>query len=148
MKQILLLLALALATAKLHAQPYPFQNPGLDDEVRLDNLISLMTLDEKINCLSTRPSVPRLGISGTRIVEGLHGLALSGPANWAVRNFGDALGCEYARRMGLPVKKLVMPTNENDEFPKEQKKQFLPHLEQAGHKHRHNKLFGEEYDQN
>lgn len=32
-------------------------------------------------------------------------------------NFGDALGCEYARRMGLPVKKLVMPTNENDEFP-------------------------------
>jgi threonine synthase len=32
-------------------------------------------------------------------------------------NFGDALGCEYVRRMGLPVKKLVMPTNENDEFP-------------------------------
>jgi threonine synthase len=32
-------------------------------------------------------------------------------------NFGDALGCEYARRMGLPVKKLVMPTNENNEFP-------------------------------
>jgi threonine synthase len=33
-------------------------------------------------------------------------------------NFGDALGCEYARRMGLPVRTLVMPTNENDEFPK------------------------------
>ena len=32
-------------------------------------------------------------------------------------NFGDALGCEYARRMGLPVRMLVMPTNENDEFP-------------------------------
>ena len=32
-------------------------------------------------------------------------------------NFGDALGCEYARRMGLPVAKLIMPTNENDEFP-------------------------------
>ncbi len=44
-----------------------------------------MTLDEKINCLSTRPSVARLGIKGTRIVEGLHGLALSGPANWAVQ---------------------------------------------------------------
>ncbi|MBP1711174.1 MAG: threonine synthase, partial [Deltaproteobacteria bacterium] len=27
-------------------------------------------------------------------------------------NFGDALGCEYARRA-----KLIMPTNENDEFP-------------------------------
>ncbi|MBN1829537.1 MAG: threonine synthase, partial [Deltaproteobacteria bacterium] len=33
-------------------------------------------------------------------------------------NFGNALGCEYARRMGLPVKVLVMPTNENDEFPR------------------------------
>jgi len=33
-------------------------------------------------------------------------------------NFGDALGCEYARRMGLPLEKLVMPTNENDEFPR------------------------------
>jgi threonine synthase len=32
-------------------------------------------------------------------------------------NFGNALGCEYARRMGLPVARLVMPTNENDEFP-------------------------------
>ncbi len=33
-------------------------------------------------------------------------------------NFGDALGCEYARRMGLPVRKLIMPTNANDEFPR------------------------------
>jgi len=33
-------------------------------------------------------------------------------------NFGDALGCEYARRMGLPLHRLVMPTNENDEFPR------------------------------
>ena len=33
-------------------------------------------------------------------------------------NFGDALGCEYARRMGLPVEKLVMPTNENNEVPR------------------------------
>jgi len=32
-------------------------------------------------------------------------------------NFGDALGCEYARRMGLPVARLIMPTNENSEFP-------------------------------
>jgi threonine synthase len=33
-------------------------------------------------------------------------------------NFGNALGCEYARRMGLPVGMLLMPTNENDEFPR------------------------------
>jgi threonine synthase len=28
------------------------------------------------------------------------------------------MGCEIARRMGLPIEKLVMPTNENDEFPR------------------------------
>ncbi|MBN1665040.1 MAG: threonine synthase [Deltaproteobacteria bacterium] len=33
-------------------------------------------------------------------------------------NFGDALGCEFARRVGLPVKRLLMPTNDNDEFPR------------------------------
>lgn len=32
-------------------------------------------------------------------------------------NFGNAFGCEIARRMGLPLKRLLMPTNENDEFP-------------------------------
>jgi len=32
-------------------------------------------------------------------------------------NFGNAFGCELARRMGLPLRKLVMPTNANDEFP-------------------------------
>ncbi len=33
-------------------------------------------------------------------------------------NFGNSLGCEIARRMGLPVKKIVIATNENDEFPR------------------------------
>ena len=32
-------------------------------------------------------------------------------------NFGNSLGCEIARRMGLPVKKMIIATNENDEFP-------------------------------
>ena len=32
-------------------------------------------------------------------------------------NFGNAFGCELARRMGLPLQRLVMPTNANDEFP-------------------------------
>lgn len=101
MKQILLLLALSLTAATLHAQPYPFQNTGLADDERLDNLISLMTLDEKFNCLSTRPAVPRLGISGTRIVEGLHGLALSGPANWAVRGKGASVTTTFPQSIGL-----------------------------------------------
>ena len=59
-------------------QNYPFQDSNLKDDKRLDNLISLMTLDEKINCLSPTLTIPRLGIKGTKIVEGLHGLALSG----------------------------------------------------------------------
>ncbi|HEY0866412.1 MAG TPA: glycoside hydrolase family 3 C-terminal domain-containing protein [Fimbriimonas sp.] len=62
---------------------HPFQNPELPTEKRIDNLLSMMTLDEKIACLSTDPSVPRLGVKGSRHVEGLHGLAQGGPANWS-----------------------------------------------------------------
>ncbi|KQB43754.1 Beta-glucosidase-like glycosyl hydrolase [Flavobacterium daejeonense] len=63
-------------------QQYPFQNPNLDVEKCIDNLLSLMTLDEKIAVLSTNPSVPRLGVVGAGHVEGLHGLALGGPGKW------------------------------------------------------------------
>lgn len=61
---------------------YPFQNSNLPAEDRITNLLSLMTLDEKVIALSTDPSVPRLGVHGTGHVEGLHGLALGGPGNW------------------------------------------------------------------
>jgi beta-glucosidase len=63
--------------------PMPaYFNPALDDESRIDALLSELTLKEKISCLSTNPTVPRLGISGTGHVEGLHGLALGGPGRW------------------------------------------------------------------
>ncbi|MDT5120994.1 MAG: beta-glucosidase [Acidobacteriota bacterium] len=61
---------------------YPFQNPDLPIEERLNNLLSLMTLDEKIACLGTNPSVPRLGVKGSGHVEGIHGLAQGGPGKW------------------------------------------------------------------
>lgn len=32
-------------------------------------------------------------------------------------NFGNSLGCEIARRMGLPVEKIIIAVNENREFP-------------------------------
>jgi len=64
---------------------YPFQNPDLNVEKRIDNIISLLTLDEKISCLSTNPSVPRLGIKGSGHIEGLHGVALGGPGGWGRR---------------------------------------------------------------
>ncbi|UCG28153.1 MAG: glycoside hydrolase family 3 C-terminal domain-containing protein, partial [Bacteroidales bacterium] len=45
--------------------------------------------------------IPRLGVKGTRIVEGLHGLALSGPANWAVRGKGEATTTTFPQAIGL-----------------------------------------------
>ncbi len=61
---------------------YPFQDPNLPIEQRVDNILALMTLEEKIACLGTHPDVPRLGIKGAGHVEGLHGLAMGGPGGW------------------------------------------------------------------
>jgi beta-glucosidase len=57
---------------------YPFRNPALPNEERIDNLLSLLTLDEKIALLSTTLGVPRLDISSVENVEGIHGLVLTG----------------------------------------------------------------------
>jgi len=62
--------------------PYPFQDPNLPLEEKIDNILSLMTLDEKVVCLSTNPSVPRLGIVGSGHIEGLHGVAMGEPGGW------------------------------------------------------------------
>lgn len=61
---------------------YPFQNPNLPTEQRIDNLLSLMTLQEKIDALSTDPDIPRLRVHGSGHIEGLHGVALGGPGGW------------------------------------------------------------------
>ena len=61
---------------------YPFQDPEIPVEERIDNLLSLMTLDEKVSALSTNPDVPRLNVKGTGHVEGLHGLSMGGPGKW------------------------------------------------------------------
>ncbi len=77
---------------------YLFQNPDLPLEQRVENIVSLMTLDEKVACLGTNPSVERLGIKGTGHVEGLHGLALGGPGGWGrpvpvpTTQFSQAIG--------------------------------------------------------
>jgi beta-glucosidase len=83
-----LLICAATAAVAIHsqqprpAQQYPFQNPDLPIEQRVDNILSLMTLDEKIECLDTNPSVPRLGITASGHVEGIHGLTQGGPGKW------------------------------------------------------------------
>jgi len=81
-KTQLLAIILALNSALTAQTTYSFQNTALSDDKRVENLLSLMTLDEKVNALSTNLGVPRLGIRNTGHSEGLHGMALGGPGNW------------------------------------------------------------------
>ena len=53
---------------------YPFNDPTLPMEKRIDNLLSLMTVDEKVDCLGTRTGVPRLGVPNIGSSEGIHGV--------------------------------------------------------------------------
>jgi beta-glucosidase len=73
-------------SALAQTNQYPFQNPDLPLEERVNNIVSLMTLQEKVAFLSSRPGVPRLGIRAMGHVEGLHGLARGGPSNWGRHN--------------------------------------------------------------
>lgn len=82
-------------------QQYPFQNPNLETEKRIDNLLSLMTLEEKVAVLSTNPSVPRLGVVGTGHVEGLHGLALGGPGKWGGKGKEPLTTTTFPQAYGL-----------------------------------------------
>ena len=81
--QIPLLISLVVPHALLAqsaAPAYPFRDPSLALERRVDNVLSLMTVEEKIGSLDTKGVVmPRLGIAGTPIGEALSGVVLGGP---------------------------------------------------------------------
>ncbi|WP_264565809.1 glycoside hydrolase family 3 C-terminal domain-containing protein [Flavobacterium sp. N3904] len=98
---LILLLLFAVPVLAQKKQQYPFQNPNLDTEKRIDNLLSLMTLEEKIAVLSTNPSVPRLGVAGTGHVEGLHGLALGGPGEWGGKGKKPVTTTTFPQAYGL-----------------------------------------------
>ncbi|PVX45626.1 beta-glucosidase [Flavobacterium sp. 103] len=98
---VILLLLFAVPVLAQKKQQYPFQNPSLDVEKRIDNLLSLMTLEEKVAVLSTNPSVPRLGVVGTGHVEGLHGLALGGPAKWGGKGKEPITTTTFPQAYGL-----------------------------------------------
>ncbi len=87
MRNKLLFLALpllfGLQASAQHIQA--FQDTTLTDEQRVEHLLSILTLDEKINLLSTDLGVPRLNIPRCGHYEGLHGLTLGGPAMWGGR---------------------------------------------------------------
>jgi beta-glucosidase len=87
--------------ARAQQVQYPFQDPNLPVEARINNLLSLMTVEEKINALSTNPSVPRLGIQGSSHIEGLHGAALGGPGHWEGRGLTPVPTTQFPQSVGL-----------------------------------------------
>jgi beta-glucosidase len=75
--QIAILLCLCtcvLGMGRTQQPNYPFNDPSLPMEKRIDNLLSLMTIDEKISCLGTNTGVPRLGVMNYGNSEGIHGV--------------------------------------------------------------------------
>jgi hypothetical protein len=46
----------------------------LPEDKRIDNLLSLMTTEEKIDVLGTKTGVPRLGVPNIGSSEGIHGI--------------------------------------------------------------------------
>ena len=64
------------------AYEHIFQDPDQPLAERIDSLLGLLTLEEKVVCLGTDPSVPRLGLRGSGHIEGLHGVAMGEPGGW------------------------------------------------------------------
>jgi beta-glucosidase len=76
---VVILLA-AVTTSIAQQYEFPFQNPNLPLEQRADNIVSLMTLEEKIAAFAN-PAVKRLNIPGFGSAEGIHQAVLrAGPA--------------------------------------------------------------------
>ena len=73
-----LVAVLFLSALGVHSQNF-FNNHSANEEQRLDDLISKMTLDEKVDALGNNTRIPRLGIQASGSVEGLHGIVLGGP---------------------------------------------------------------------
>ena len=83
---LLLVLCMSATAINIQAQQnpneFPFRNPSLATEERVNDLVSRMTLQEKADqLLYTAPAIPRLGIPAyTWWNEALHGVARAGYA--------------------------------------------------------------------
>jgi beta-glucosidase len=76
---VLLIAVAGVVPARAQQQfKYPFQNPNLPAAKRIDNILSLMTIDEKIDALGVQTGVPRLGIPSYGGSEGIHGVVQRG----------------------------------------------------------------------
>ena len=78
---LLLCLLASRAACAAEGGAYPFNNPALPAQQRIANMLSLMTIDEKIDALSLDSGVKRLGIPSFGYTEGIHGLVQRGEAD-------------------------------------------------------------------
>jgi beta-glucosidase len=96
-----IIVAAGLAQVVAAQVDYPFRNTKLSDDQRITDLLSHLTLEEKINLMSDHPKIPRLGIVFSGQVEGLHGLALGGPAGWGGRGRQPVPTTTFPQEKGL-----------------------------------------------
>ena len=82
MKRNLLSTILLGLCATLSAQTLPYQNPDLSADKRADDLLTRLTLEEKVSLMmDTSPAIPRLGIPQFQWWnEALHGVGRNGYA--------------------------------------------------------------------
>ena len=80
---------------------YPFRDPKLGDDARIADLLGRLTLEEKVNLMSDHPKIPRLGLTFSGQVEGLHGLALGGPGGWGGRGRTPLPTTTFPQEKGL-----------------------------------------------
>ncbi|MEU0408698.1 glycoside hydrolase family 3 C-terminal domain-containing protein [Streptomyces griseorubiginosus] len=97
----------------------PFRDPQLPFAKRIDDLLSRLTLDEKIGFLHQfTPAVPRLGLDAFRTgQEALHGVAWMGPATVFPQavGLGATWNTELVRRVGEAVSKEIRAMRARDD---------------------------------
>ncbi len=98
---IALVLTMGTAVAIGAQEKASFRDTSLPDGVRIQNLLSQLTLDEKVLLMSDHPKIPRLGLEFSGQVEGLHGLALGGPAGWGGRGRQPVPTTTFPQEKGL-----------------------------------------------
>ncbi len=81
---------LPVLKAQKESAAFPFMNPALPAEQRVNDLVSRMTLEEKVQQMRDHaPAIPRLGVPKYDWWnEGLHGVAFAGDAT----NFPQVIG--------------------------------------------------------
>ena len=90
-----------------HTDTYLFQNPEALLEDRVNNLVSLFTLEEKINLMCQyQEGVPRLGVRNYKHgTEGAHGIAWLGKATVFPQNIG--LACTWNEELMKKVGSVI-----------------------------------------